>query len=307
MADDTDDDLTPLCLELASLYRALGAALEPTAREVPDRSSQMRPALLWCATHQAPHRRDEWRDANTGPDAPEPPEGWCEPGQDPRRASVLVAPALVATPPKWSQTNRAYGSASPVDLGILDTQREIETETVALARLAREALGHRRRDRDPIRALSFLPALLEALPDGHVLHRRVPMLLAAMRRQARWALDLDRRPFPLGVACESTRDPYPATWLPSPDGTTWEPAAEWTDGVCREYDVRASRPDATPAVDVWRVSMLYVRDTGAPPESDDAAVRCPGCRRVWRGAEGKAQLYALLRPELGEALVPDSV
>ena len=111
---------------------------------------------------------------------------------------------------------------------------------------------------------------------------------------------MDRRPFPLYQACPSPRQPYAATWAPSGDGSEWVAAAEWDDGLCREYDVELSRPDAEPAVDVWRASLLYVRDSGAPPESEDAAPRCPGCRRAWVGAEGRAQLYALLRPELGE-------
>jgi hypothetical protein len=136
-----------------------------------------------------------------------------------------------------------------------------------------------------------------------VLVRRAPHVLGALRRRARWVLDLDRRPFPLRKPCPNTRDPYAATWAAAVVGgeAVWVPAAVWDDGTCREYDVLASRPEATPAVDVWRASMLYVRDPGADPESEDAAPRCPGCRRAWVGQEGKAQLYALLRPELAES------
>lgn len=292
------DDLTGLCAELAALYRALEAAGGPDPHEAPDRSNQARPALLWCLTHQASHRRTEWRQPVFGP----PPRGgWCEPGQDPRRASVRVAPTLAATAPKWSQTRKAYGPSSPTDLDALAVWEDVRTEAVALARHARRELGDKTRHHDPVQALAALPALLSRLPGGHLLHRRTPAVLAALRRRARWALDLDRRPFPLYKPCPSPRQPYAATWAPSDDGSEWVAVAEWDDGECREYDVELSRPGAEPPVDVWRASMLYVRDSGAAPESEDAAPRCPGCRRAWVGAEGRAQLYALLRPELAEA------
>ncbi len=290
-------DLAEVCAELAALYRALGAAALPDPHEAADRSHRMRPALLWCTTHGRPHRRDEWQDATTT----DQPGDWCAPGQDPRRASVLAAPTLAATAPRWSQIRRAYGSSSPTDLDALAVWEDIRYETVALARYARRALGDKTRHHDPVRALASLPTLLPRLPDGHLLHRRAPAALDSLRRRARWVLDIDRRPFSPGAACPNTRDPYPATWAPSDDGTEWVATAEWDDGVCRQYDVLASRPDATPPLDVWRLSGLYVRDPGAHPESAERAVRCHGCRRVWQGQEGQAQLYALLRPELGEA------
>jgi len=298
------DGVSELCAELAGLYRALGAATVPDVPGAPDRSSQARGALLWCTTHEVSHRRDEWRDAAARP--PVSPEDWCVPGQDPRRASVLVAPALAATAPRWSQAHRAWGPSSPADDGMLSIRDEVECEVLGLARYARRALGHTGRDRDPVRALGRLPGLLALVSPGHPLHRRARGVLEPLRRRARVALDLDRRPLTLGE-CPSLRiDPYAATWVPREVGAewVWVPAAEWADGVCREYDGARSRPDADPPVDVWRRSILYCRDPAEAVGSEGRAIRCPGCRRVWRTAEEFAQLHGLLRPDRRESPQP---
>lgn len=300
--------LRELCEELDELATRLGRAVTPDPPGEPDRSNQMRPALLWCATHAEPHRRDRWRDG-------------CTPGQDPRRASVLVAPALAGTPPRHGVRRRAPASRAPLDLELLAARRAIETVTLDLAARAREALGDVTRDTTPAEALRNLPMLLGRLDPAHVVVRealgddRRDGVLARRRRRARIALDLDRRPLTL-APCPSVQDDYLATWAGG-----YEPAAEWADGVCREYAPEASayftrrRREAYAAdveaglaepgrdvepVEIWYRSVLYVLDPEAPAESDGAAVRCPGCGRAWRTNAEKARLREMTTPDLGE-------
>lgn len=290
-------ELSDLCRQLASLCHALDCAVAPArpgtpGSEPPGRSTRVRAALLWCSTHHAAHRRDEWRQEE------------CVPAQDPRRANALLMPTLAATAPKWSRIKRSLSSSSPVDEHIIDLRIEIHIEVTGLARYARRALGHTTRDHDVVKALGILPDLLEQLPDGHALSRRAKGILDSLRQRARVALDIDRRPLELGE-CESTREPYAATWMPwEIDGEwVWVPAAEFTDGKCREYDTARSRPDATPPLDVWRPSRLYIRDPQASADAEDGWIRCPGCRRIWKGEAGRAELYRLMRPDLEDCRI----
>ncbi len=292
------DPTAELCRDLADLYRALGAAVAPDIPEAPDRSNRMRPALLWCTVHGESHRRDQWRATD------------CEAGQDPRRASVLVAPALAATAPKWSQTKKIYGPSAPFNLDLPDTAHAVAAAAAEIACAAREELGDATRDTDPETALANLPMLLRRLGDGHPIRVRAlgrpadggwparEGALPGLRRRARVALGLASRPRELDP-CPVDRQPYAASWVPAEvDGRwVWVPDQMWTDGVCRTYDEEASRPDADPPVDVWRRSVLYVRDASAGMESDDAAIRCRGCGRVWAGLRGRIELNRLMRPE----------
>lgn len=295
------DPAAELCRDLADLYRALGAAIAPDVPDAPDRSNVMRPALLWCTVHRESHRRNQWRAA------------VCEAGQDPRRASVLVAPALAATAPKWSQARKAYGPSAPFNLDLPDTANALAAAAVEIARTAREELGDVTRDTDPEAALANLPMLLGRLGDGHPVRVRAlgrpadgdrparEGALAGLRRRARVALGLASRPRELDP-CPADQQPYAASWeVAEVDGRwVWVPDEMWADGVCRTYDEEASRPDEDPPVFVWRRSKLYVRDASAGVESDDAAIRCRGCGLVWRGLRGRIELNRLMRPELPE-------
>lgn len=284
---DAPATFADLCSDLADLHGRLGDELWPDAPAVPDRSNQMRSALLWCAAHEAGHRRDEWE------------SGVCAPGSDPRRASVYIAPTLAKTPPRWSQTRRAYGPSSPADDGVLSVRSDIESDVLGLAQYAREALNHTTVDHDTAGALKALPGLLAALGVGHPLCRRAQWLLPALRRRARLVLEMDRPPLTLAAECPTTRDEYAATWVPKQVGESWiwVAGAVWDDGVCRTYDTEASRPDAEPPVDVWKRSSLYVRDPSAGRGSDDGSIRCAGCRRVWRTDEEVRRLGRLLRDD----------
>jgi hypothetical protein len=349
-------DVRELCAELADLYTQLGEATVPDSPEAPDRSGRMRPALLWCTTHQVSHRRDQWQDVTTHAAAAD----WCTPGQDPRRASVLTAPALTPTAPRYSVRRRVPASSAPLDVGVLSAYREIGDVALILAREARHALGDLSREHDPLAALARLPMLLGRLGAGNPVTRMAlgdgprEGVLARLRRMARYALELDRRPLTL-APCPSVQDDYLATWCGG-----YEPAAVWVDGVCRTFDAAASLratqarreefdaavptgvsphrpwpthpdrlrlprerawwdaaqalvwtspiPRETPPVEIWRRSVLYVRDPDAPAGSDGAAVRCPGCGRVWRTAAELWQLHVLLREDDAGAVDPaDSV
>lgn len=295
----TSDAVRELCAELADLYDRLGDAVAPDRAEAPDPSSRMRPALLWCTAHKRPHRRDEWET-----DA-------CAPGQDPRRASVLMAPALTATAPRYSVRRRVPTSSAPLDVEVLSSQRAIGDAALMLAREARHALGDLSREHDPMAALARLPMLLGRLDAGHPVVRRAlgspardgeparEGILARRRRAARYALELERRPVRLAPCPSDQLEEYVATYSGGPVVT-----ATWVDRVCRDYDAEASlraslaRREAAgrevEPVEVWRRSRLFVRDPEAPPDSDAAAYRCPGCGRVWRTAAEKRGLYALL-------------
>ncbi len=234
--------------------------------------------------------------------APPRPYAGAGPVEDPSLAAPILAATLTGTAPRYSIRRRVPTSGSPLDLELLGAQEGIEAVSVDLATQAREALGDITREHGPERALEVLPMLYGRLEAGGPLARRMPAVLDALRRRARYALDLDRRPLPLGHACPSVQDDYLATWA---GGFT--PAAEWVDGVCRTYDVvasvRATRVRAELAgcevepVEVWVRSMLVVRDPDAPAGSDGAAPWCPGCGRSWRTAAEFRQLYALLHAE----------
>jgi hypothetical protein len=292
-------DLSALVAELESLYRALGAALGADPSGILTRSAVTRTADLWCARHSTRHRPDRWSDQG-------PEEERCRVGPDPGPDRALIAgaatvrPALPPTARAGSGARAVAGSRPPLDLGMLAAQREIVTAAAQLAADLRYRLGHARRE-SGLTALRLLPMLVDQLCEGGR-PRFVDVGIGRLdqaRTAARRELDIDLRPMQLDP-CPSDRQPYAAAW----DDGEWIPVAEWRDGVCREYDwavsaaaTAARRQRLGPlagAVDVWRAARLYVRDPGAGIDSAAAAIRCPGCQRVWAGREGRAELFDLL-------------
>lgn len=282
-------DLGSLVTELESLYRALGAALGAEPVDGPDRSTVTRTADIWCAHHRRGHRPDQWTQV-------------CTPGPDPRIAggASWARPTLTATTKAGQGGRSVPSSRPPLDLGILTAQEEIWTAATELVADLRHRLGHARRERG-MSALAHVPMLVDQLTEGGAEPRWVTVGITRLnhaRTSAREALDIDLRPLRLDP-CPSDRQPYTAAWA----GPDWEPLAEFTDGICREYDWTASAawtvtrrradPDAGP-VDVWRPARLYVRNPTAAAESEAAAIRCPGCRRVWAGLQGRAELFDLM-------------
>lgn len=288
-------DLGSLVAELETLYRALGAALGADPSGILTRSVVTRSADLWCAAHADRHRPDQWGEKCTpGPD----------PGPDRRilAGAAAVRPTLTATPGRGHGGRSVPGSRPPLDLDILRAQEDIWTAATELVADLRYRLGHVRREQG-MSALAHLPMLVDQLAQDGPWPRWVDVgihRLEKARTRARQALDIDLRPLSLD-ACPSDRQPYTAAW--AFDGS---PLAEFVDGVCREYDWTAAaawtavrwrtNPAAGP-VDVWRTSRLFVQDPAAPVESAAAAIRCPGCRRVWTGLQGRVELNALLHDE----------
>ncbi len=278
------DPLATLCAELGALYRDLGAALRPGAGDEPDRSSVMRPALLWCAQHAAAHHRDEWTDG-------------CTPGQDPRRATAAgIGPALVATAAAGAGRRPVPGSRPPLDMGVLAAQEAIWTAAADLAEDVRYQLGWADRPLSGTRALVALPDLVEAVPEASA-GRWLTVGLARLqeaRAGARRVLGLDPVLLELGP-CPSVRDDYPAAWTADGQGAL----AVWTDGLCRRYDAtasaRASRETGRPA-DVWHRAHLAV-DPAAGTLSPEGDIRCRACGRRWAGEVGRRELWRLLADE----------
>lgn len=210
--------------------------------------------------------------------------------------SAIVAPSLTATAPRWSQVRRVLGPRSPADDNLISLKMEISGEVLGLARYAREALGHvGARDSGVVVTLGILANLLTALGAGHSLSRRAYAVLGKLWHRSRITLDIDRRPVVL-APCPVSREPYPKSWIPAQvDGEwVWVVSEEWSDGVCRQYDWRESRPDDDPPVDVWQRSRLRCRDPSAAMGSEDRAIRCPGCRSVWRTDEELRRLGRML-------------
>lgn len=233
-----------LCQELAQLYRDLGDAITP--------------------------RRSE-ADRTVGGDR-----------------ALLVSAALTGTGRGDGTSRRAVpGWKPPLDAGAgsaLDVQEGLETAAVHLANTARVELGHRLRSRRALHALETLPSLLDALPEGHGLHRRVPVILDSHRRRARDVLGRSRDVLWLGecpttfeVAVDVLVRVAGAIVLVEGDLGCWtlDHAAMIEDGGERE---------------IWRRSRLALPRDEVSPD-----VQCWACRGRWDPVQMAGLVAAHLR------------
>ncbi|MEX5713210.1 hypothetical protein AB1484_34500, partial [Parafrankia sp. FMc6] len=179
---------------------------------------------------------------------------------------------------------------------VLYAQEDIWTACVDLLADLRYARGFPDRPPGPHAAprTDLIGPLLDALTDTQRASRWLTIGLARLadaRTHARRVLGLDPELLALG-ACPSVVEPYPAVW----DQSGIMPIAMWDDGLCRRYNVAASKPAASPRwrpVDVWARSHLVV-DVAAGTRSPDGDITCPTCRRRWAGEAGRRELAGLM-------------
>lgn len=283
-------DVHDLALDVAGLYRQIGAAIGPDTVSEPDRSTPVGPRTWWCAVHLAGHTRREWRwdEVEVQSDEPDgevvrlPP---CAGGVDPRPARPVpeLAATLTATAGRDQASRRGVPGSRPPGTNLVElltVQEGIWTSARALAAAGRHLAGHVTVDRGPLRALEALPRLVDLHGVDSAYGTRVHAVLDAHRRRARRVLGLARDVLWLGPCPTTFGEPVTvltrdgvvrddggcwsldhaaiAEGLPDPETLALAEAEGWDTRIWQRSRLALPRDELRPDVQCWACG--YRRD-----------------------------------------------